>query len=638
MGAYHTRIAALALAAALIAAITLALRPGTALAPVPTSTGTRAAPGPATDAPPAPSPTPPPPTPVPTPVPTPAPQLTASAEAADGALTFRLQGDAPAGATEALLWFDSDAGRQVRRVPLGGGPISATVTIDAAEALAPGDLAEGRRLDYWWAVLGGGEPLRRAGTLALPPEIAAIGQAAPVTPQIELRWVERATPHFRLYATPGSAAERDLDRLAEVAEASYEQASAAIRITRPVSIPVYLVPRVFWQGGVAYGKHGPLIISYLDRNYAGAEPWSYFVHEVTHALGAEVLPQGAEVGGVLGEGLAVAAAGGHYSREPIDARAAALADTERYVPLCELRYDFYAAQHEAAYTQSASFVRYLMRTYGEQAFLAMYRAQEPQRGGREQDVAAFCEADERALVEAVGRTNADLEREWLAYLDALEPTEEQRQGWELTVRLFETMRRYQEQLDPAARLLPPPPAQWDSDETHRMLTPASGPRAARFETMLAAAGRALRSGDEARAERLLRSIEAGLDAGGTATDRLAQDYQALVELLAAQARALRLGDAQALARTLADESLAERLPFGADELLFDLRLTAVQLEVDGDRAVGVVRADGASLGGRALAGELFRAQFERGEGGWRLASWEPHRVEIAMPPGPAAVQ
>src|SRR5262249_22901950 len=139
-------------------------------------------------------------------------------------------------------------------------------------------------LDYWWAVRDlRGQLLRRAGTVALPPALATLAQTAPITAPQTIAWIERATPHFRLLAPPGTAAARDIEKLSGVAEASYTQAAAVISATRPVSVTIYLTPRVFWQGGVAYGHDGPLVIAYLDRNYAGVPVWSYFAHEVTHA-------------------------------------------------------------------------------------------------------------------------------------------------------------------------------------------------------------------------------------------------------------------------------------------------------------------------------------------------------------------
>ncbi len=550
-------------------------------------------------------------------------------------ITFDMHGQIPMGATEALLWYDTAAGHAIRRIPLGGAQtISASVTITPTqEGLTVTERLDSG-LDYWWAVRDrDGAIIRRAGTVVLPPALAQLAQTAPITAPQTLTWIERSTPHFRLLAPPDSAAARDLDQLRDVVEASYAQATALIRTTQPISVTIYLVPRVFWQGGVAYGRGGPLVISVLDRNYVGVPSWSYFVHEVTHALSAYALPRGAEGGGLLGEGVAVYASGGHYGTEPIDAWAAALADSKSYMPLCRLRYDFYAAQHEVAYEEGASFTAYLIRTYGLQAFRQIYAAQRSQRGDQKVDIETFCAADNRQLVAPTGKRALALEKDWLAYLKTIRPTAEQRRAWDLTVRFFDTMRRYQETLDQPGRNLPPPPKDWDRATAATFLNAAVGRRGEVLETMLGATLPAVQRGDLDHASALLDAIEASLDAGGAPATLLARDYDSIADLLAAQARALRLGDAKALERTLAAPDLAAALPFTTHELLRDVRFTLQQLDLRGDAGEGVVQADGASQARQLPERALYRVRFTRASGGWRLAAWAPQSVEIELPPG-----
>jgi hypothetical protein len=575
------------------------------------------------------------PTPTSAPTPTPQPHVEVDTSVTTQMITFDLRGQVPAGATEALLWYDTAAGHAIRRIPLAGARvIGASVTITPTrEGLTLTEQLDSG-LDYWWAVRDrDGALTRRHGSLILPPALASLAQTAPITAPQTITWVERATPHFRLLAPPGSAAARDLDQLRDVAEASYAQAAAVITTTRSVSITIYLVPRVFWQGGVAYGRDGPLVISTLDRNYTGVPSWSYFVHEFTHALSGYLLPRGAEGGGLLGEGIAVYTSGGHYAEEPIDAWAAALADSEQYVPLCRLRYDFYAAQHEVAYQEGASFTAYLIRTYGLEAFHEIYAAQKPQRGDHDVDVETFCEADNRRVVAPTGKRAIALEQEWLAYLKTLKPTMEQRRAWELLVRFFDTMRRYQETFDLPARQLPPPPEDWDRATAAAFLNAATGRRAEVFEAMLGATLPAMQRGDLDYATALLDAVEGGLDNDGVPQTALARDYDAIARLLANQAHALRLGDADALERTLAAPGLAATLPFTTGELLHDLRFALQQLDVHDDVAEGVMQADGSSLDGRVVERRLYRVRFARLGGGWRLAAWTPWRAEIELPPG-----
>jgi hypothetical protein len=581
------------------------------------------------------SPAPTPPTPTALPSPTPPPQIAISAATSPLTITFRLQGQIPAGAERALLWYDTSAGHTPRQIDLDGTrTISASVTITPTqEGLTLTEALDGG-LDYWWAVQDHADTLtRRSASVTLPDPLAALAHTAPITAPAQLNWIEQATPHFRLYAPPDTAAERDLGALARVAEASYDQAATLITATQPVSIPVYLVPRVFWQGGVTYGQGEPVLISYLDRNYAGIAIWSYLVHEVTHALSTYLVPRGGEVGGVLGEGVAVYATGGHYSREPIDAWAAALAASPRYIPLCQLRYDFYSAQHEIAYQEGASFVGYLIRSYGLETFTQIYKTQKPQRGEQKSDVATFCASDNRQIVEPTGKTAGALEQAWLAYLKTIKPTDDQRQAWELTIRFFDTMRRYQETLDPPARDLPPPPKMWSRAMAANFLNAATGRRAAVLETMLGAAETAVQKGDAAHATALLDAIERSLDASGAPVDPLAHDYDAIAGMLDNQARALRIGDTVALSRTLAASSLAVKLPFTTSDLLHDLRYTLVQLDVRGAAAEGVVALDGAGLDGKRLDRALYRVSFTRSDVGWLMTSWAQRDPQIELPPG-----
>jgi len=534
-----------------------------------------------------------------------------------------------------LLWYDTSVGHALREIDLDGTrTISASVTITPTqEGLTLTEDLDGG-LDYWWAVQDrAGTLTRHAASVKLPDPLAALAHTAPITAPAQLNWIEQTTPHFRLYAPPNTAAERDLGALARTAEASYNQAATLITATQPVSIPVYLVPRVFWQGGVTYDQGEPVLISYLDRNYTGIAIWSYLVHEVTHALSNYLVPRGGEVGGVLGEGIAVYATGGHYDREPIDAWAAALAASPRYIPLCQLRYDFYSAQHEIAYQEGASFVGYLIRTYGLESFKQIYKTQQPQRGDQPTNVAAFCATEDQRIVAPTGKTASALEQAWLAYLKTIHPTTEQRQAWELTIRFFDTMRRYQETLDRPARDLPPPPKTWSRATAANFLNAATGRRATVMETMLGAAETAIQQSDVAHATELLDAIEHSLAADGAPVDPLAHDYDAIAGLLDDQTRALRIGDTAALSQTLAASSLAAQLPFTTSDLLHDLRYTLVKLDVRGAIAEGIVSVDGESLAGKRLERALYRVSFLHSDAGWLITDWAQQAPQVDLPPG-----
>ncbi len=76
---------------------------------------------------------------------------------------------------------------------------------------------------------------------------------------------------------------------------------------------------------------------------------------------------------MLEEGLAVYLTGGHFKPEPLGPRAAALLDLGWYISLSNVANDFYNQQHDIAYLEAGSLVKYLVETYGWSAFNQFYR-------------------------------------------------------------------------------------------------------------------------------------------------------------------------------------------------------------------------------------------------------------------------
>lgn len=554
----------------------------------------------------------------PTIIPRPVPGITVTNDTSPLTVTFQVESLLPNGAAEAFFWYDAPDGRKLRRILFSGDEqVRAAITITPSETGLTTTVPLSGSLDFWWAVRDrSGMLLRESGVVSLPTELAVLQRTEPISASERVDWIERSTPNLRIFVTPGSAGERDLGQIAEAAERAYAQAATWLTPTAAISVNVYLIPRVFWQGGVAYGNQ-LLIISYLDRNYVGIGLDSYLVHEITHALGAELLPEGAEVGGLLGEGIAVLAVGGHYGPEPTDAWAAIVADSERYVPLCRLRHDFYGAQHEVAYLQGASFSAYLLRTYGGDTFLELYRAQAPQRG--EGSAEAVCAADQQDIAGSTGKTYAELERDWLAYLGTITPTAAQQRAWELQYRFFELMRRYQTERDPPARIIPPPPETWDAPTAADFLNSATGREAIILETMLGATLPAIQHGRIERATELLDAVEQALDTGALQT-AAARDYAALVDATASIARALRLGDPDLLRATPIDPAILHLLPFTPRDLLYDLHMIPMRIEIDGDHATALIHITGDALNGRTLEQTPFHAEFARNGTTWHLTA------------------
>jgi hypothetical protein len=332
----------------------------------------------------------------------------------------------------------------------------------------------------------------------------------------------------------------------------------------------------------------------------------------------------------LVEGLAVWASDGHYRREPIAAWAAVVAGSDDYIPLAELRAGpFYEFQHETSYLEAASFVQYLVETYGLDSFKELY--------GRATGEAGH----DDALVERLyGKGYAALEDDWLAYLQTVEPTPEQVEAWELKVRSFDLMRRYETEMDPDARILPPsPPPEWTSDTLRIFTRRLNRPENMILETALIDAQEQLYAGDPAQAKALLDAVEAALDGEDDPEAVSLQEREAILALLAVQDRAVLRADAAAYGQTLVPgTSLA--LP-GAVVAAVQPAYTAywqelarLELSDDGQHAHALVLLHSALAGDRQQKGEsqLFAVALVRSGGRWLVAGRQAADIDLSMPP------
>ncbi len=551
----------------------------------------------------------------------------ASAEVDDEAasITFHLEAQVPPDQSieEVVLWYDTETGHQLHRTM---GPLEATVSLsyrlDAALEGMTRTITTTQDLDYWWLVRDtAGDSVRAGGTAHLGPALLAM--VSPPTTEavpVDYTWAVSDTLHYRFHYKPDSAADRDRFLIGAMAEAALDRITAKLEMNLDQQMRLYLIPRVFWQGGAAYGDKVQLI-SYLDRNYTGVETWTYFTHEGTHALAQDLLQPKEDGGGpdgVLVEGLAVWASNGHYRLEPIDAWSAVIAGSDEYLPLGDLRAGpFYDFQHETSYIEAASFVRFLVDGYGLDKLKELY--------GR---ATGDAEHDEALATELYGQGYAVLDAEWLAYLEGLSPTEQQAETWHLKVRSFDLMRRYETELDPDARILPSTtPPDWETDMFQIFWQRADAPVNLALETALIAAQERLYGGNPAGAQQLLDDVEAALDAGGALERPSLRARQEILELLSVQDRAILLADADAYLNTLAsDGALAWRsrellrTPFTA------YRQEMVRLDIadDGLSAEGAVLVHAEVIVGEYIGnGRLYAVTFVRtaaSDGGWRMAS------------------
>jgi len=171
--------------------------------------------------------------------------------------------------------------------------------------------------------------------------------------------------------------------------------------------------------------------------------------------------------------------------------------------------NFYFQQHEVGYLEGGALVAYLVETYGWKTFDAFYRDNPP--GWRADSIQAL----DSALMAHFQFSLAELEEDFLAYLDGQIITEDIRDDLSLTVELYDTIRRYQAALDPSAYFL----TAWLPDgltmqERGIVADYLRRPRGLwnqGIETLLVSADRQLRSGEYAQLRQRLIWINYLLD-------------------------------------------------------------------------------------------------------------------------------
>ncbi|MCB9444126.1 MAG: hypothetical protein H6669_07800 [Ardenticatenaceae bacterium] len=335
-------------------------------------------------------------------------------------------------------------------------------------------------------------------------------------------WVMAETNCCRVHVVSGTAAYRDLPELLVEVETAVQQAANRLNETPQRTLDIYFIDRVIGQGGYAGSE---LVVSYLDRDYAGIELHQILVHELVHLLDQQFAPQRISF---LAEGVAVWASDGHYKPEDIDQRAAALLELDRSVPLNDLINDFYPVQHEIGYLQAASFVKYLVDNFGWTRFRDFYSS------ATIDDAATPAQAVDMNLQIYYNQTLAQIEAEWLAYLNGLPWDEAVVSDLETTLYLYDTMRTYQQQYDPAAYFLTawlPYPSEVRQTGTPADLT--RHPEAeinVTLEVMLQAAGQNILDGDFNRASVILDSVNRVLATNGSFQDPLAENYRNIVHV------------------------------------------------------------------------------------------------------------
>ncbi len=338
--------------------------------------------------------------------------------------------------------------------------------------------------------------------------------------EIEAFWLTRETAYARVHVVEGTAAARDFEFLITVVDAAIQQAARRLNETPLEKFDVYLIDRVIGQGGYAGSA---MVVSYLDRDYAGDGLYEVLGHEAVHMIDRQIAPNRIPF---LGEGVAVWATGGHYKQEDLARRTAALLVTGHYIPLADLLDDFYKTQHEIGYLEAAGLVQYLVDSAGWPRFRAFYAGFTVREG--ESASGAFA----REVQRHYGLSLSQLEEAWLTEISQIRLQRQDIEDLQTTLRFYEIMRQYQLAFDPTAHFLqawlPFPAGAHERGLTADFIRHPSAETNVTLETLLAAADRALRAGNYGQANVLLDSVERVVESRGTFLDPLAISYRQLV--------------------------------------------------------------------------------------------------------------
>jgi hypothetical protein len=380
-------------------------------------------------------------------------------------------------------------------------------------------------------------------------------------------WTVTESDCCLIYAIRNTAAQRDLPVLLPMLDEQADRASRKMGIPLLEPIRVVLLPRVAGHGGFASQD---VVISYLDRNYAGGDTAIIFHHELIHLLDARL--GGAFRPSMLIEGLAVYQSGGHFKPEPLIPRAAALLPPEpgcvpavperpelpsptagaeacgldRYIPLAALTDQFYLQQHEISYLEAGALVEFMVQTWGWGAFSDFYRdiqAPEKQASPTVGEFSSDPPPVDAALQRHFGLSLEQLEAQYLSALQEQRLASEHVFDVRLVIRYYDAMRRYQQLLHPSAYFLNAWLPDSEAMRERKIVTDAmrrpSQPENLALETLLVAANGHLQAGEYSQSDRLLDAVQAVLDGyeqqgqGAFQRDPLAMDYFALVNTLLA---------------------------------------------------------------------------------------------------------
>ena len=188
-------------------------------------------------------------------------------------------------------------------------------------------------------------------------------QSSVPDPEPAAHWERVMIDCCEIHYISGTDFEHDLATNLEIIQSQAEEAARSMDLDFEEQIAITILSRVLGHGGFASNE---IYVSHLEDNYAGNDLAQVLHHEMVHILdhrlGGELRPS------LFVEGLAVYISEGHFKKEPLVSRAAALIDLGWYLPLADLADSFYTSQHEIGYLEGGALVNFMVNKYGWEAF------------------------------------------------------------------------------------------------------------------------------------------------------------------------------------------------------------------------------------------------------------------------------
>ena len=260
------------------------------------------------------------------------------------------------------------------------------------------------------------------------------------TPFASSNWASTTSVCCQLYYITSTDAGRDIQLLKKMVDEQAADVSKRMQADFAQRISITFMPRLLGHGGFA--SNG-IYVTYLDGNIAGNITSQVIHHEMVHILdgnlGGEMRPA------MLVEGLAVYMSGGHYKSERLLPRAAALLELNKYIALKTLAGDFYNQQHEIGYLEAGALIEYMVDKYGWEAYDTFYR--------HIPNLDSPVRSMEAALKQNFNISLERLEQDFQTKLKTQKISESVRSDLALTIEYFDSMRHYQQVLDPSAYFL-----------------------------------------------------------------------------------------------------------------------------------------------------------------------------------------